>query len=435
MLRGRCCFTRFRRTAQTPPHCDVVRLSHRQTDRQTDSTTPQQQRHHHCYYRRASTEPFLAKNRLTSRSSTPLHRPNPTQLNSSHHLTISQPLRTTTMPTARILTLNFFLRPPGISEPSSKGDWKGERATLFADLEFANYDIISFQETFGALSDRRKKLIAAAKEKGFIYHAAGKVPSVATLRIDAGLLVLSRFPVTVTEEWTFQRGTEIGDWFAAKGVLYSKIQLQAASESTKEKTLHLFSTHFQSTDSPKALILRHKQYHQSKAFIDSTLAKHAPKFNSDTDTVLFVGDMNVDARASGDDGVGHGREYLTMKEIYEGGSLGDGAKGEEKPANAASAPKYEIGDICYETMGEHPITTSRLRVGPNHEAPDRKCIDFILQFRPLSATAAPTDDTTTTTTTPPAVKFDRVRIEKFVIDNQPFSFLSDHFGVAADLTW
>ncbi|KAI9096577.1 Endonuclease/exonuclease/phosphatase [Phlyctochytrium arcticum] len=324
----------------------------------------------------------------------------------------------------RVLTLNFFLRPPGVS--TKGGDWKFERLRLFAQTQFSNYDVICLQETFASLSSRRNELIQLANDAGLKYISAGKKQAFfLKLRVDAGLIVLSRFPIVESDEITFRRGTEIGDWLAAKGVLYTQLEPVAG------RKVHVFSTHFQSTDSPKAIELRLKQYHEAKQFIDRKLNTcgwlQGPGDEGHCrwrDPVIFCGDMNVDARANGEDGVGHGQEYLTMMDIYSGKTT-ESVNSE----STAAQQKYELVDVCYKYMKEHPITTSRLCIGPGLPEPDKKCIDFIIGFQPI----APTPTTTTENPTDKHVAFEHVRIEKFVVDNQPFSFLSDHFGVAADL--
>ncbi|KAI8912992.1 Endonuclease/exonuclease/phosphatase, partial [Powellomyces hirtus] len=339
------------------------------------------------------------------------------------------------MPRVRLLTLNFFLRPPGISERGSQGDWKNERLALFAATQFAQYDVIALQETFASLSGRRATLIALARQHGFAYVAEGKPHRIWALRVDAGLIVLSRFPVVARDEWTFGRGTEIGDWLAAKAVLYACIELPnnsiesttttTTTTTTRPRRLHLFSTHFQSTDTPRALVLRHKQYIEAKRFIDRTLGCRAQDYpccnagRSAHDPVLFVGDMNVDARHADDpDGVQHADEYLRMLDIYSGRANDPGAAPGEGGGDLAL--KWHVTDVCHERLGHHPITTSRLRLGPGQPDPDRKCIDFV-----LSADEAAL----------PPIAYENVRIEKFLVQGQPFSALSDHFGVALDMVW
>lgn len=294
---------------------------------------------------------------------------------------------------------------------------------MFAETQFQNYDIICLQETFASLSGRRQMLIELARKHGLTHVAAGKKQSIFRLRVDAGLLVLSRFPVLAVDEWTFQRGTEVGDWLAAKGVMYAKIQIHPRDETnrgtstSKPCNIHLFSTHLQSTDSPRALVLRKKQYFESKRFIDSMLQQHS---RQPSEPVLYVGDMNVDARAGPEDGINHASEYATMMNIYSG------VTPDETLPESAKPGRYDVVDVCYKVMGEHPITTSKLVIGPGRPDPDRKCIDFILSFQA-------TEDGQPLVEAQQNISFENVRIETLAVAGQPFSFLSDHLGVAADL--
>ena len=53
----------------------------------------------------------------------------------------------------RILTYNFFLRPPPVY--SNKGDHKDARLKYFIDHYLDNYDVIVFQEVFATFNCRR----------------------------------------------------------------------------------------------------------------------------------------------------------------------------------------------------------------------------------------------------------------------------------------
>ena len=93
----------------------------------------------------------------------------------------------------KILTYNFFLRPPPIK--TNKNDYKEERLKDFF-LLLNKFSIICFQEIFGAIHNRKHKMIKKAIENGFYYIIKSKTPSFfSKYLIDGGLLILSKFPI------------------------------------------------------------------------------------------------------------------------------------------------------------------------------------------------------------------------------------------------
>ena len=75
----------------------------------------------------------------------------------------------------RILTYNFFLRPPLIAN-SFAGDFKDQRIDDFAKNHFNDYDIICFQEVFSILNSRTKKIIELGKKYGFDHFSVSPKP-------------------------------------------------------------------------------------------------------------------------------------------------------------------------------------------------------------------------------------------------------------------
>ena len=98
----------------------------------------------------------------------------------------------------RFLNYNIFLRPPPVFNfPHS--DYKNQRLELFIENELKNWDVICFQEVFSTLSTRRNRLIQAAEDQGFAYHALPPNPDLLSYPIiDSGLLILSRLPIVET---------------------------------------------------------------------------------------------------------------------------------------------------------------------------------------------------------------------------------------------
>ncbi|KAJ3091744.1 Apoptosis-inducing factor 2 [Quaeritorhiza haematococci] len=330
----------------------------------------------------------------------------------------------------RLLTYNFFLRPPLIGF-----DHKSSRLHHFITTQLPHYDVIAFQEVFAAGSNRQDVLIEAAKKEGYEYCVCAERQPVWRGCVDAGLVVLSRYPVVAREEVTFGRGVH-SDWLAAKGILYAKLHLPQINQH-----IQLFTTHLQASydgdstplDSPSARV-RVDQLRIFHGFIRECLMKHGGD-GSLIDPVFAMGDFNVDSRGGKDDGVSHGEEYLRMMDILQG---------EEKD--------FKFIDIPYRDLGVHPITTGTIHQGS--QPSDSKSIDYI--FLVAEGDKA-TDELTAPNTARDkqdgngdeprqdpnvdvlpksseavgaAWKVMDTRVEEFKVDSQPFTNLSDHFGLS-----
>ncbi|ORZ39539.1 hypothetical protein BCR44DRAFT_29844 [Catenaria anguillulae PL171] len=185
----------------------------------------------------------------------------------------------------RILTYNFFLRPPFISDYN--GDSKEERLTSFISTVLPRYDIIALQETFSGYSSRVQRLEKAATRAGFLSHTRGPKGSMASGHLlDAGLLVLSRWPIKHSARLTFSRGVTV-DRLASKGATYS---LHEHPERPNVR-LHLFNTHLQASYSTAPRIddpsveCRRQQMRELVAFIQEQVGAHWPAVANDSAAV------------------------------------------------------------------------------------------------------------------------------------------------------
>lgn len=111
--------------------------------------------------------------------------------------------------TAKFLTLNIFMRPPGIKNNWS--DFKDDRLEFIVRHVLPHYDVVSFQEAFAFGSRRKDRLVLAAREMGFNHHveSARKYPW--QIAVDGGLLILSRFPIKESQQIEYSRGRH-SDW-------------------------------------------------------------------------------------------------------------------------------------------------------------------------------------------------------------------------------
>jgi hypothetical protein len=186
-----------------------------------------------------------------------------------------------------ILTLNLFLRPPGVRTNAS--DFKDLRASLFVDSVISSFDIICLQEVFETFSSRKNFIKTEAAKKGFIYTHQGPRPSpFRGTFIDSGLLILSRFPILECDHVTYSIGIDV-DKLSAKGAIYVKVNVYG-------RVVHVFTTHLQAsygtTDySQFAMyrLARRSQLREMKKFIDS-------KVKNNSELAIIAGDFNMDGR-------------------------------------------------------------------------------------------------------------------------------------------
>jgi len=333
-----------------------------------------------------------------------------------------------------VLSFNIFIRPPMIN--NNGDDYKDERIQEF----FKNvhkYDVICLQEMFNAYSSRRELFIEKARQAGFCYYAAAPKPASLSYHfIDAGLLVLSRYPIEASEFCALPPGHGV-DYFVQKGILYAKIRIGTAA-------LHVYNTHGQANydaNPMKAFLIRAEQLMTFRRFITSTLAKN--NYNSE-DLALLMGDYNVDSRS---------------KHRYQSHALTDtpGLKGLNLLTNVTHFGEYdallsflsdnhedEIEDLLFKDLGEHPITFGdSVYVNDNEVLPletvlttkkdlgSNQSLDYMFRFTPKTLAQEPV--TPNTIKSPSGNKLSIVdgtaRVEKFLVAGHVFDQLSDHYGV------
>ncbi|KAI9007164.1 Endonuclease/exonuclease/phosphatase [Gaertneriomyces semiglobifer] len=195
----------------------------------------------------------------------------------------------------RILSYNFFLRPPPVHSPYQ--DFKSTRLDLFAS-HLHNYDLLCLTEVFGDYNSRRNTLIDHARAAGLRYFAIG--PERSWLRgkfVGSGVLILSRYPIqsVYTEEYPDAYGV---DRVAAKG--FVSVKLSFSNNNTSERghqtmSMRVITTHLQASYIPPDLdsgddisgpgaVTRHAQLLQLEAYLQTLPA---------TDPWIVAGDLNV----------------------------------------------------------------------------------------------------------------------------------------------
>ncbi|KAI9027494.1 Endonuclease/exonuclease/phosphatase [Phycomyces nitens] len=247
---------------------------------------------------------------------------------------------------ASFLTLNIFMRPPGIQNNWS--DYKDDRLDYIVRFVLPKYDVIAFQESFAFGTRRKDHLIKEARALGFNHHVESDRHFPWELAVDGGLLLLSRFPILESNAVEYPRGAH-SDWLARKGALHCLIQLKPGY------SMHVYTTHAQASyelDNMADVHIRLSQFAELHSLMRNTAKK-------DDFPILLMGDLNVDASAHKTDepitkpSKESGYEYNLMMGVLsgEGALIKEGARLYEDPEWV-----LKMEDIVYKAHQHHPVT-------------------------------------------------------------------------------
>jgi len=308
----------------------------------------------------------------------------------------------------KLLTYNLFLRPPFIKNNYS--DYKEIRFDEFKK-KMNSFDILALQEVFGLGTTRQQRMMNYARQLGFIYiHRAVPPPLFSRKFIDAGLLILSKYPILESDALLFKSGYQI-DFYAAKQVIYSKIQV---NENT-DGNIHLFTTHLQasyhdSTDQANIFNdkARRDQIIELMDFVKS-------KIENSSELCLIAGDFNINARVTPRDASTESEEYKEMMQIFH-----------------QKFPDFDIKDQLKEQYGFHPCTYADVieqdsKVVPRetvltHTADHctEESIDYIISIQKKNITNS-------------SLSIQESKVKEFFVDDLPVTQLSDHYALSLNL--
>ena len=167
-------------------------------------------------------------------------------------------------------------------------------------LNNARYGVVCLQEAF---DDNTRDRLKSAVHDNYPYQKRGHDGD-GPLEGDGGLLILSRFPIVQTHRLKFSEGSGLWqgavDYYAAKGVLHTRIQIGAGIEDTVD----IFTTH---TDSRSARI-RRSQFGEAIEFI---------RRHSSSDWWILAGDMNTNGNRQTPDYAGLSDQYSVMMNVLQ----------------------------------------------------------------------------------------------------------------------
>lgn len=346
----------------------------------------------------------------------------------------------------RVLTLNAYLRPWGISE--AHGDCKLQRLRALTTPDvLGKFDLVVLQEAFATGSSFAGELVKAGRDLGLYHHVWPPPPPFWSRQlIDSGLLVLSSLPVVRSGSMRFKRSA-YSDSFASKAVLHAALRLDCtplSSSEPGERLLHVFCVHLQSFYSrvdEQAREVQEAQLAEMMRWIDQRAPPGGP------DDAILCGDLNIDARDPG-------LYEMVRKHILSAGFvdvMGDPAVGEPRPAtcHVTYDPRNgrEIGthrrsreNLAESGYVEHPVALDYIFV---RRAKGRPLVVEPVQTSEGGAVGQPTRaagqldgaDDDIMRECQEELRVSGVTVLPFKAPYIKMGALSDHAGVRCDLSW
>ena len=337
------------------------------------------------------------------------------------------------MPIITVLSYNSLQKPLLINEV--KNEYKNERNEYFSGEIIENYDVIALQEQFSFLNPRPIKLLEKALEIGFNYYYRIKDPRFTEKAlIDGGLVTLSKFPIIEADQIIFDPPVS-RDRVMQKGVIWTLIQLP------NNKRLHVFNTHllavFEHLTEDVYISCRIRTAQQIFQLRKFMKEKIRDSYLSG-DLAILCSDLNVDARNESF----NSQELLRHLEIDKGlGIILQEEKNELKFFERIMDFNNDIFKpvhVFYKQHGHYPTT-----VGDYEEDDDgnRIPIETIITAKELQLVKSNPDHIYELKV---KGKDDRSKlrilprsatVEKFLVHNQLFTQLSDHFGLSLKIEY
>ena len=338
--------------------------------------------------------------------------------------------------TVKILTYNFFSRPPPVN--TNGNDYKDSRFNDFIEL-LPDFDIICFQEVFTTLNDRKHRMIREGAKVGLKYYVSAKVPSFFSKYIsDSGLLILSRYEIIENDCYDYYLNVS-GDSVSKKGVLYAKIKIN-------NRYLFLFNTHLQSTyfDESQTKInctiqVRTGQIEELINFVYNKLLL-IPKDQVKRGCLLIVGDFNIDAH---DNKFAKERYLIPKYKITEYELLRQKLS---KLGTAIDLMQKKYNDHLY-TFGTNDKPEYDKVLTGKADFNLKQTLDYMWEIIPdynldiyknsldkiCNFIFDDEEKDEIYDYEESKVIYESLKVEEFLVKNKPYQQLSDHFGVSIEL--
>lgn len=288
----------------------------------------------------------------------------------------------------RLLTYNLFMRPSIPFMTHTESDYKNERLEIFLRNHAERFDVMMLQELFSMFTFRQSKLLNDTYEHAVVGPAAQWLCWNVNGRLnvpllDAGVVTVSKFPITRMDRWVYTQGNKIDGWLP-KCCIWTLIHLH------NERYLNVFNTHMQSSHSHWASSFTSDRIRQTQ--VDEMIAFVKQKMTIYRYPALLCGDFNLDSR-------NFPLDYAMMMEKMSQ-HLGD----------------LEAGRIIRDLTPDHPITFGcpgeTVFTMPT-DVDSKMRLDYMIYV-------GHTD----------WCQSIKATVEEFKCAEQPFTQLSDHYGLS-----
>jgi hypothetical protein len=239
--------------------------------------------------------------------------------------------------------------------------------------------------------------------------------------VDSGLLVMSRFPIVKQRFRSFKLGI-FSDSASDKGYIYCKINVRG-------DVIHLFTLHLQASYLTSDQSLYHKELslitrrHQCQLLKREMTEILSTEF-AERDLILMIGDFNINAHEE--------RECLEQnsllkafipEEFHEYNELVQLMEGTRDGEHLLRC-QYRLRDLLFEHYGFHPTTYGEeglmvLTHRDEYGIPQRLDYAFQVECRHSKPALVPV--------------IASCEVEKGKVEGQPFTQLSDHYGMTLRL--
>jgi len=223
--------------------------------------------------------------------------------------------------------------------------------------------------------------------------------------------------------------------YSEKGVLFNEIKMPNGYH------LFIFTSHTQASYehfpdiTSESTRVRLSQFTEIRKFI-TKMTENAKS----TDIILLCGDLNVNGRLNKDDGKTHSEEYKAVISILKGSlSVIKKEKEEGYKDEISETLEYEVEDLFYNELNEHPVTSCDLF--PDNYYKDgkgkksRKCLDYFFKFTKInfepSSNIEPNSDENINPTS--HLSLEDLTINSFDVSDKKFVHLSDHYGLSLNI--
>ena len=325
----------------------------------------------------------------------------------------------------RLLVLNLQLLPPGCS--TTGNNHKDARLQYFCTHILPQYDIVCLSEVWkvhtgvslpGAAWNRREQLVCSAQRCGFGYKVVSSPPPLCCGKfVDAGLLILSRFPIEHSIHINFQHLGCGVERFVANGAQYAKICIGT-------RALHLVNTHLQS-DQVTRVRERDSGTDARQAQIKEVWDLVQQAAVPPEELLLLVGDLNVDAHdAHKGPGTGHA----------PGSALnGTPSPWPERQEYLDMIALFHAQDLLAED-GRHPVTLGDVKVEADGTTLPAECVLTCADDRLSNQSVDHVWQLYHESTGSDALAVVDTQIRELRVEGVAFTQLSDHYGIEVRLT-